>query len=140
MARAPLHKFYAMAAKIGPPELFYVVPTPSIHRECRLSKCNFLTRNGLHENDVTNQSMNIPAFYFLPELFYTCNIFEGGIIMYYVCPGGRCMKVLLLELKFLSEHSSRYQGSLNFVRVNLIRVTIALCFDNAIIVRPPPSR
>ena len=38
--------------------------------------CNFLTRCGLHESHAMTQKRSIP-----PELFYVCNVFEGGVVM-----------------------------------------------------------
>ena len=42
-----------------------------IHRKCRLSKCNFLTRRGLHEHDVMNRKL------IFTEIFHVYNDFEA---------------------------------------------------------------
>ena len=61
-----------MASKRRPPEINLCNGPPYLlHRKSRLSKRNFLTGSDLHENYVMNQRL-VP-----PELFYTCNVFEG---------------------------------------------------------------
>ena len=55
-----------------------------LHTKFRLSKCNFLARNGLHEYDVMSQKC-IPS-----ELFYVCIAFEGR---------GKCTRVVYWALR-----------------------------------------
>ena len=61
MARASLHEFYVMTAKISPPDFFDVMADPMNYPDkSQPFKCSFYTRSGLHENYVPLGTKTLP--------------------------------------------------------------------------------
>ena len=67
--RTSLHRFYVWDHKLHLPDFLCNSQSHRLHTKFRLSKCNFLTRCGLHEIYAMSRKL-IPLHYFL----YVCNV------------------------------------------------------------------